>query len=455
MNALAPVPGYAFDAALRVVVGHLLESSLVGTLMLILIAVCHRTSANLRKTLGWIGLAAFAVPAGILSPAFALMGRLISMALRGQAGPMPYGIPGIGLIRLGDAGRGLLPIWLVVLVLGVWAAVTCLILARLVLAYRSLRSTALPGADREARRLFDAFAATAERVGLQPACVRFCVTESDGPAIKGILRPVIVIPRNLQATLSDAEFESIVLHELIHLKRRDHLWGVLRSVLLAAYWPNPVVWLLSRSLALETERACDESVIHLTGRPKDYASGILKTVRLSIGLHDAGLTGVALHSVSARVASILAPQPKYDTPIMKKTIVALACTVAVLCAYAQDTRASAPQSTASASPENTYDISKLSEFPKVLQQVRPVYPPDAHNKGVQGEALVDFIIDPRGNTTHAYAVRATTPEFGKSAVESVAQWKFTPGKVAGKAVFTHMQVPIVYTLEDQASKPTS
>ena len=36
----------------------------------------------------------------------------------------------------------------------------------------------------------------------------------------------------------------------------------------------------------------------------------------------------------------------------------------------------------------------------------------------------------------------------RGAVQAVSKWKFRPGRKNGHAVFTHMQVPIVFTLNE-------
>jgi TonB family protein len=93
-----------------------------------------------------------------------------------------------------------------------------------------------------------------------------------------------------------------------------------------------------------------------------------------------------------------------------------------------------------------FDIGKLETMPQIIFQAQPSYPIVLQRANVSGEALVDFIVDVSGNVRDAYAARATHPFFAKAAVECVVQWKFRPGMVAGRAVNTHMQVPIVFTL---------
>ena len=86
--------------------------------------------------------------------------------------------------------------------------------------------------------------------------VRLC----DGlpsPFLMGLLRPVIYLP----AELSDAEREYVLAHETAHLRRRDHWWKALGFLLLALFWPNPLLWLGYSRFCRDLELACDETVI--------------------------------------------------------------------------------------------------------------------------------------------------------------------------------------------------
>jgi TonB family protein len=93
-----------------------------------------------------------------------------------------------------------------------------------------------------------------------------------------------------------------------------------------------------------------------------------------------------------------------------------------------------------------YDVSKLDQAPRPTFQAKPRYPAGLRKAGTAGEAVVDFIVDASGEVRDAYAIKSTHPEFEVAAVEAVSQWKFKPGQKNGRAVHTHMQVPIVFTL---------
>ena len=95
-----------------------------------------------------------------------------------------------------------------------------------------------------------------------------------------------------------------------------------------------------------------------------------------------------------------------------------------------------------------FDPSMLDQQPVPQYQARPNYPFEMRRAGIAGEVTVDFIVDPEGNVVNAYALKSSQHEFEAAAVQAVSKWKFKAGRKAGKAVPTHMQVPIVFTLNE-------
>ena len=96
-----------------------------------------------------------------------------------------------------------------------------------------------------------------------------------------------------------------------------------------------------------------------------------------------------------------------------------------------------------------FDISKLDQTPVPKYQARPQYPFEMRRAGIAGEVLVDFLVDTNGDVQNAYAVRSSQREFEAAAVQAVSKWKFKPGRKGGRDVVTHMQVPIVFTLNEE------
>ena len=96
-----------------------------------------------------------------------------------------------------------------------------------------------------------------------------------------------------------------------------------------------------------------------------------------------------------------------------------------------------------------FDISMLDQQPVPRFQARPQYPFEMRRAGISGEVVVDFIVDTAGDVQNAYAIRSSQREFEAAAVQAVSKWKFKPGRKGGRDVPTHMQVPIVFTLNEE------
>lgn len=88
--------------------------------------------------------------------------------------------------------------------------------------------------------------------------------ESRAPAVEGIFRPRIRLPRGIERVLTAEELEAVVIHEERHARRYDNLIRLAYELALCAVWFHPLVWLAGRRLALYRELSCDEWVMRHT-----------------------------------------------------------------------------------------------------------------------------------------------------------------------------------------------
>ena len=96
-----------------------------------------------------------------------------------------------------------------------------------------------------------------------------------------------------------------------------------------------------------------------------------------------------------------------------------------------------------------FDPSMLDQQPAPRFQAKPQYPFEMRRAGIAGEVVVDFIVDDKGDVQNAFALRSSQREFEAAAVQAVSKWKFKAGRKSGREVPTHMQVPIVFTLNEE------
>jgi bla regulator protein BlaR1 len=95
------------------------------------------------------------------------------------------------------------------------------------------------------------------------------------PVMFGYLKPVILLPFSLMVRLSTQQLETILLHELAHIKRNDYLWNLLQMVMETLMFFNPAAWFLSRMIRAEREYRCDDYVLKITKTPLPYAHALL------------------------------------------------------------------------------------------------------------------------------------------------------------------------------------
>ncbi len=105
--------------------------------------------------------------------------------------------------------------------------------------------------------------------------------QSDQPAVLvtwGVFRPKVLLP--IDAPSWDADRIRVVLaHELAHVQRRDWAVQIGSELLRIACWFNPLVWLATSRLRLESERACDDAVVNLGVSGREYALHLLELAR--------------------------------------------------------------------------------------------------------------------------------------------------------------------------------
>ncbi|MBI3437204.1 MAG: M48 family metalloprotease [Proteobacteria bacterium] len=97
-----------------------------------------------------------------------------------------------------------------------------------------------------------------------------------GPAVIGVLRPIIVTPADFDRRFNDEERRIVLAHERAHLAQGDPLINALVGALQCVAWFNPLVHLGARALRLDQELAADAAVLATSAR-RPYAEAILKT----------------------------------------------------------------------------------------------------------------------------------------------------------------------------------
>jgi hypothetical protein len=115
----------------------------------------------------------------------------------------------------------------------------------------------------------------------------------------------LIWPEGVSERLEDAHLETILAHEVWHVRRRDNLSSAIHMAVEALFWFHPLVWWLGAQLLEERERACDEAVVELGSDREIYAESILKICEFCVESPLACVSGVTGADLKKRMAHIM------------------------------------------------------------------------------------------------------------------------------------------------------
>jgi beta-lactamase regulating signal transducer with metallopeptidase domain len=209
---------------------HLWQSTLIGLTILLVVYLLRRQSARLRHALLLLGMAKFLAPSALVVSSLEFLGLTISGLLSStSATAVSYFHPSLWL-QLGEqesVTRMTVPLnkWSgAYLALVVAWLMGCLFLTVICVRRRRPVKTLLAGTPRvSVGREADSLRRVSGWMLLKKHVALAMPSGFTEPGVWGIRTPVLLLPQGMTKEMTDAELESVILHELIHVERRDNL----------------------------------------------------------------------------------------------------------------------------------------------------------------------------------------------------------------------------------------
>ena len=210
---------------------------------------------------------------------------------------------------------------------GVWLVGVVFVLARLAVGWYRLRRI----------RLSTEPVSQNERIAnLDGQKLRILVTSRvRGPVCFGVLRPVILLPKEMYEKSTEEDLQMVLNHELAHIERRDCLTNLFQRIVEAAFFFHPLVLYASSQLTQQREQICDNYVLKKGVPVMDY-------IKLLSRIAEQGLEKTWFHAVALfegrlaqRVRSLLDQNHVNQTKASRWATVV--CAIAVLICLASST----------------------------------------------------------------------------------------------------------------------
>ena len=150
-----------------------------------------------------------------------------------------------------------------------------------------------------------ALARAQRRIGFKNGAALLKSGELGSPVSWGLMRPTILL--NEAAVLAPEQAEAIIAHELAHVVQFDWAKLILARIATAAFWFNPLAWLLALEAHQLREEAADDAVLAANIAGPDYAELLIGVARHQCRGALLGAHGVApsQSSLGRRVRRVL------------------------------------------------------------------------------------------------------------------------------------------------------
>ena len=272
------------------------------------------------------------------------------------------------------------------------------------------------------------------------------------PFTVGAWRPRVAIPEGLDGP----ELRLVLAHELAHVRRRDYAWTLAERAVAALCAIHPLVHVLVAGAGTDRECAADTDVLaRYPDERQRYASLLLlfadrPAPRLAIG---AALPPLKHRLLAMRTVSPLPDARRARTRgrVLATALVALLTTASLLAATPlPPTWASSSTDGAVQDTVDVYEI--VDELPRLIGGMQALadavnYPRIQKEAGIEGRAVVQFVVTPAGSVRDAAVIRTSGDDaLDAAALAAVAGARFEPGMQNGQAVAVRFAVPITFRL---------
>lgn len=294
---------------------------------------------------------------------------------------------------------------------------------------------------------------------------RVLLTDDLGPAVAGVVRPVVLVPRWVVA-LDEASQRVLLAHEVEHARRRDTSLLMSGAVLTALFPWNPVVWWLASRLRVAVELDCDQRVLARNPGVRRYVDLLLLSAerpRLSarfLAAHFGERASDLERRIEGMTESALQWRRSLLTGALAAVLFAVACESPRPDPVAPGLAAKAGRE---ASDNRAASAATYFEFQveKPVTQIpgggMPRYPNILRQAGVEGEVLVSFVVDETGaaDTATLKVLRSTHDLFTIAVKNALPTMRFAPAEVGGRKVKQLVQQPFTFAIVGESSGTTS
>ena len=100
-----------------------------------------------------------------------------------------------------------------------------------------------------------------QQLGIKQKIKLRLTDELPTPAMAGFFQPTVLLPQWCEKELTSFQLDMVLIHELVHIQRRDGWIQLVTQAVTILHWFNPFVRIVGRQIESGRELSCDQRVI--------------------------------------------------------------------------------------------------------------------------------------------------------------------------------------------------
>ena len=304
----------------------------------------------------------------------------------------------------------------------------------------------------ESGKVYDLIQNIADDLGISRPIRLFTHDFSTSPFTFGLRRPAVVLP--LTVMCQTALQKPVIVHELMHIKRYDDLFGRIEQFVYALAGWHPIISMLNKIILLNREVACDNATLTVSKIDKQqYACLLVNLLPTSVNEAQSLCPGMAelKTNLSRRIIAM-----KNIIKTENNTYLITALMLALLLGLSACTETTPVVDTARESQTSTKAdevqaiAAKMPEivggYDALINQIS--YPQIAKSADIEGRVVVQLVVDQSGHPTE---LRTMGEPIGygleEEAMRAVSEIMFSAGEDEnGEKVSVRISLPISFRL---------
>ena len=281
------------------------------------------------------------------------------------------------------------------------------------------------------------------------------------PLMQGLWKARIYLPTEYQSW-TRAEKQSVLAHELTHVRRLDIVVIYLQALVKTLYFFHPAVWLVNDQIDLEREKICDDEAIALSESDRDaYGEQLFRQLseentEKSVPVLAGGFF-MSDSSLIKRFRYIKEKRGDMKNKLRGYHVILIlivtSLAVLIACNTGDPQVPTEPESMGRVPvPNDNVVFTEYDEPPTPVGGYAAVqeavqYPELAREAGVGGTVIVQVHIDENGVAKSSKVLKGVDELLDKAAREAVMRVRWVPAKQDGIAVSVRLSLPIVFKLK--------